>query len=309
MDWYDEIYYLEEEDYALVEDALRRFFSHCPSVQRLNIMTFPSEVFSEIAAFSKITNVATSGSSLGMFHTVVKTFPALQDLYLNINCMDTPTPTNAFHHQLKKLHIVSTQIDIPCVFWALEVCAHITEELHINCRAYFPGGGPFPVLLTLSPSAGTNLRSLRLVGNRLNFLAHPNSSLAQAIRQLPSLQHVHVSRCLPFHTAAFSVLPASLRCLFLSEYGEWADGGRSCHLFVVALSNCLAQATRVIKMVAIHDVTREGLESQVLGDLSPLQSVCNDRNIPFHLNISSDKDWLIGEIRILCKSLLSIIQP
>jgi hypothetical protein len=182
----------------------------------------------------------------------------------------------------------------------------------MTCSEYFPGGGQYPVLLTLSPSAGTNLRSLRLVGNRLNFLAHPNGSLAQAIRQLPSLQHLHMSRCLAFYTAAFFVLPASLRCLFLSEYGEWgpwSDGGRSRHAFVVALSKCVAQAAGVIKMVAIYGVTGEGLENQVMGDLSPLQSVCSDRNIPFHLNICSNIDWPTGEIRILCKSLLSIILP
>ena len=309
MDWHEEVYELEKEDLVLVKNALRQFFSRCPSVQRLNIMTFPSHIFSKAAALSQITTVATRGPSLGMFHTIVKTFPVLQDLYLITNHMGTPTPV--VHHQLKKLRIES-QIDVACVFWALEVCAHITEELHMICSGYVFGSRPVRPTLSpkgLSPSAGTNLRSLHLVGNELNFLAHPNSTLAQAIRQLPSLQHLHVSRCLSFHAAAFSVLPASLRCLFLSEYGEWDDDERSRHIFVVALSHCLAQARRVVEMVAIHGVTRMALERQVLGDLSPLESVCNDRNIPFHLNIGSNNHRLDAKIRILCKSLLGRTQP
>jgi hypothetical protein len=181
----------------------------------------------------------------------------LQDLYVKINYrVDIPNLTYVFHHQLKKLNIESTQIDIPCVFWVFEVCAHVTEELRMTCSEYFPGVGRSPVLLiTLSTLAGTNLRSLRLVGNGLNFLAHPNSSLAQAIRQLPSLQHLHVSRCLPFHTAAFFILPTSLHYLFLSEYRDSVDDGCLRYVFVAALSVCVAQATGVIKMMATHGVT------------------------------------------------------
>ena len=132
---------------------------------------------------------------------------------------------------------------------------------------YFPDDERSPSFsTTLSPSAGANLRSLRLVGNQLNFLANPSSSLAQAIQQLPSLRYLHLSRCHSFHPAAFPVLPPSLRCLFLSEYGEWVDEDQySRRVFVVALGNCLAQATRVIEMVATDGVTRDGFESEVSG--------------------------------------------
>jgi len=71
MDWYDGIYDLEEKDLASVEDALRQFFSCCPSVQRLNIMIFPSQILSEFATSSQIKTVATYVMTLSMFHTVM----------------------------------------------------------------------------------------------------------------------------------------------------------------------------------------------------------------------------------------------
>ncbi len=82
-------------------------------------------------------------------------------------------------------------------------------------------------------------------------------------------------------------------------------------MFVAALSNCLAQASRVVEMVAlaIHGVTTKALKSNLLGDLRPLQCVYDDRRIPFHRIIGPNDDWLSGEIRIRCKSLLeNIIQ-
>ena len=129
MDWFDEMYDLEEDDFAVVEDALRQFFSCCPSVQRLNIKTFPSHIFSEIAAFSQVTTLATSGLNLDtIWHTVVKTFPVLQDLYLNVDFVDTPAPTSLFCCQLKKFRIDSIEIGVHCVFWALEVCADTSQR-------------------------------------------------------------------------------------------------------------------------------------------------------------------------------------
>jgi len=140
MDWYDSIYDLEEKDLTSVEDALRQFFSCCPSVQRLNIMTFPSQILSEFATSSQIKTVATSVMTLSMFHTVMNTFPQLQDLYLKVDCMDSPTTIYTSLHHLKKLSIESSHTDVPWVFWALEVCGHITEELHMTCSGsrYFP---------------------------------------------------------------------------------------------------------------------------------------------------------------------------
>jgi hypothetical protein len=315
MDWYgDQMYSLGPEDFAPVADALRQFFSRCPSVQRLLMMTFPSRL--EFPTLSHIVTVATSGPP-DIFYTVVKKFPGLRDLYLTSIRMNTPPPASVCHHRLKRLHLQGIQVGtallglIPFAFWALEMCAHITEELRITCSAADVGYNridPLPLTpLTLSPSAATNLRSLRLDGHSLNFLAHPDSSLADAIRRLPSLHHLYMSKCLAFHTAAFSALPPSLRSLSLSEYGQWSDDRSTGHVFVVALGECLVQATRMIEMVATHNLTRERDESQVLGDFSPLQRVCDDRNIPFRLNISSDDNWCSPEIRILCMSLPSTI--
>jgi hypothetical protein len=313
MDWYaNSMYSLELEDVTPVAAALRQFFSYCTSVQRLLMKSFPSEILSEIAPLSGIRTVATSGAA-DIIQTAVNTFPLVQDLYITDIRMVAPPPSHAFRHRVKRLHleVFSPPVKLDhFVVWTLGVCADITEELCISCSgSILERFSTPPTPLTLSPVACTNLQSLRLEGYQLNFLAHPNSHLTHIIGRLPSLQHLHMSRCHAFHATAFSALPPTLRSLTLSSYGEWEDGD-SRNAFVVALSKCLSEAARVIEMAAIRGMEREDIEGE-LGDLSPLRRSCNNHNIPFHFNLYPDsmgvKEAL--EIHILCKSILDTSHP
>jgi hypothetical protein len=316
MDWYnDEMCCLEPEHYTPITDVLRWFFSHCTSVKTLLMIESPSNMFSELVPLSNVVTLATNGRPTDTLYNIVKAFPMLQDLYLTGVLIHAP-PNDGFHHGIKRLYLEGDSPPMtnltPYVFWVLEVCADIVEELRLDSSRYMTGYTNedrfHPIPLSLSPLAGTNLRSLRLDGNQYNFLAHPDSCLAHVIQHLPSLHHLHMSRCLTLHATAFSTLPHTLRSLSISAYGMPVTDRGSRNAFVITLGKCLAEAAGLIDTVTIHGA--EGWDIQrELGDLSPLRRVCNDLNIPFHFNLHSDNYRLLDEleIRILCKSMLNAI--
>ena len=242
--------------------------------------------------------------STDYFPVIVKMFSGLKDLYLADICMDT-IPTYTVHHRLKKLHLqgVGDSSLTPFVFWTLEMCENIIEELHLTCSGGKLEDSFLSTIRMPSPLAGANLRSLRLDGDSCNFLARPDSNLAFVIRQLPSLQHLHMSGRLQFHPNAFCALPPSLRCLHISDYETWVNYQCLSHKFIAALSTCLDEAADTIERVVVLSATREDFEDLILDDLSSLHCICSDRNIPLCFEIHRDTFTPPGDIRILCKSV------
>lgn len=315
VEWPDEDSgYSEHVDFVRIGREFLQFFEYCSRVEALLILGFPFEFFSEGPSLHKVNSVV-MGAFPDALRVLVSTFPGLQTVYLEMEDMDA-FPNSALRHQIKSIHLyVQAPYLMHSFAQALEVCGNITEDLDISSE----GSGFYelisPISRTLSPLAGANLQSLRLHGEGYNILGHPSSDLAHIVRNLPSLRHLHMSQPRTIDPTAFSILPPSLRSLYLSNYGAWLGPVVSRHAFVLGLCECLQhnEVVTMVKSVATHGLTQASYMKHALGDLGPLDEVCKSHGIPCSLDIDEIPQFrlTIGqleevtpEIRILCMSFL-----
>ncbi|KAJ6507125.1 hypothetical protein C8R47DRAFT_1100418 [Mycena vitilis] len=264
-------YQLSSTDSEALEQGLEEFLLRTPKLTHLFLSQCPVALWGLPA--KHLTGFATTFAP-GILLSLLEHLPALQDLHLR-DCHVMALVGDLPSHNLRRLRLDSSHEYASAHFArVLTICGASVHDLDVR----FIGGLqlPAPCFLAEAPfphMGGGAVSTLRL--DNISVLSHLSSGYAHLLRDLPALEHLHVSHHAPFAPGAFRMLPASLRSLTASEYyGLWSPEPAK-KGFVAALAACISISTKEVARV-------EGSSGRKLDerwDLLPVVEVCRTDRI------------------------------
>jgi hypothetical protein len=263
-------YQLSTESEEL-EMGLEEFLKRTPNLTHLFLSQCPVALWDFPAKHLK--GFATTFAP-GILLSLLDRLPALRDLHLR-DCHVMALAGELPSHNLQRIRLDSSHEYASAHFArVLTICGDSVHELDVR----FIGGLqlPAPCFLTESPFAragGDAVRTLRL--DNISVLSHLSSGYAHLLRELPALEHLHLSHHAVFASGAFGMLPASLRSLTASAYyGLWTPEPAK-KGFLGALASCISMSSKEIARV-------EGSSGKKLDerlDLLPVVEACKTEQI------------------------------
>ncbi|KAJ7933752.1 hypothetical protein B0H13DRAFT_2306177 [Mycena leptocephala] len=234
-------YQLSTESEEL-EMGLEEFLKRTPNLTHLFLSQCPVALWDFPAKHLK--GFATTFAP-GILLSLLDRLPALRDLHLR-DCHVMALAGELPSHNLQRIRLDSSHEYASAHFArVLTICGDSVHELDVR----FIGGLqlPAPCFLTESPFAragGDAVRTLRL--DNISVLSHLSSGYAHLLRELPALEHLHLSHHAVFASGAFSMLPAFLRSLTASAYyGLWTPEPAK-KGFLGALASCISMSSKEI---------------------------------------------------------------
>ncbi|KAK7005918.1 hypothetical protein R3P38DRAFT_3326385 [Favolaschia claudopus] len=265
---------LSSTDSEILEKGLEEFLDHTPCLSYLFLSQCPV-AFWDFPA-QHLRGFATTFAP-GILPSLLEQLTSLRDLHLR-DCHVMALHGDLPCHNLQRIRLDSSHEYASAHFArVLAICGESVHDLDIR----FIGG-----LQLRAPSfhaeldtfrslpGGKSIRTLRL--DNISVLSHLTSGYAHLLRELPSLEHLHVSHHAPFASGAFCMLPASLRSLTASEYyGLWtyelAKNG-----FIAALAGCITISTKEMERVE----GSSGKTGDEGSDLQLVVDVCKTERMP-----------------------------
>ncbi|KAJ6594402.1 hypothetical protein B0H19DRAFT_1095355 [Mycena capillaripes] len=263
-------YQLSTESEAL-ENGLEEFLARTPNLTHLFLSQCPVALWDFPA--KHLTGFATTFAP-GILLSLLDQLSALRDLHLR-DCHVMALSGDLPSHNLQRIRLDSSHEYASAHFArVLTICGDSVHDLDVR----FIGGLQLraPFFLAESPFArvgGTAVRTLRL--DNISVFSHLSSGYAHLLRDLPGLEHLHVSHHAPFTVGAFCMLPASVLSLTVSEYyGLWTPEPAK-KGFVAALASCVSMSTKEIARVE----GSSGKKPDEKLDLLPVVEVCKTERI------------------------------
>ncbi|KAJ6625767.1 hypothetical protein B0H10DRAFT_2000564 [Mycena sp. CBHHK59/15] len=272
-------YQLSTKSEAL-EKGLEDFLAQTPNLTHLFLSQCPVALWG--FPTKNIAGFATTFAP-GILPSLLGDLPALKELHLR-DCHIMALTGGLPSHNLQRIRLDSSHENASGHFTrVLAICEDSVHDLDIR----FIGGLLLPAPLffgeTLGrPSGGGSLRTLRL--DNISVLSHVNSAYAHLLRDLPVLQHLHVSHHAAFAPSAFDVLPASLLSLTASSYyGLWTYAEPAQDGFMVSLARCISMSTKEVARVEASDGDGKGKgkEDRFVLDLQPVVVACKTERTVF----------------------------
>ncbi|KAJ7761076.1 hypothetical protein B0H16DRAFT_1719770 [Mycena metata] len=251
-----------EDFLALTPNLTHLFLSQCP----VAIWGFPVD---------HLVGFATTFAP-GILPSLLEHLPVLQDLHLR-DCHVMALAGALPSHKLRRIRLDSSHEYASAHFArVLTICGDSVHTADVRFIGGLQLRAPFflPSDTTFAQcGGGSAIRTLRL--DNISVLAHLSSGYAHLLKELPALEHLHLSHHAPFAADAFSMLPGCLQSLTASAYyGLWtAEPAKTG--FLPALASCISMSTREIARVEGSRGARfdEGLE------LEPVMSACKTERI------------------------------
>ena len=274
-----------------LELGLTQFLKLTPNLKTL-FMTQSPLVLWDIP----LPNISTFATTFapGILPTILGQFPKLKNIHLR-DCAAMQFSLDLPKHNLQTVRFDSTHEDgVGHFAQTLTMCLDTVHHLDIR----FIGGflQPAPFFSRKSPafncSSNTSLRSLRL--HNISVFSHVRSAYAQLLQSLPALQELQISNHMCFDPLAFSVLPASLRKLTISDYyGYWEMTRRDPdhNAFLLALAISIKRSPR-----KITDVVTSNGQTRNAYDMSSIETACKRDGIKY-----SDTNGKDEFVQIFCK--------
>jgi hypothetical protein len=271
--------------------GLKQFLTLTPNLKTLFMAQCPLVLW-DIRPLN-ISTFATTFAQ-GILPSILGQFPTLQNIHLR-DCHVMSFSLDLPKHTLRTVRFDSSHDHAAAHFSrALTLCFDTVQHLDIRFIGGFLQPAPFfsPRSPSLKCSSNTNLRSLRL--HNISVFSNIGSGYAQLLQNLPALQELHVSNHMCFSPSAFSILPASLQKLTISDYyGYWemrredADS----NAFLLALAKSISRSPRKMAHIIVsngHKWSRH--------DLGPIAAACELEGIKY-----SDVDDKNGFVQISCE--------
>ncbi|CAK5265427.1 unnamed protein product [Mycena citricolor] len=254
-----------------IEDALQLFLLRCPNLNHLFLSQCPVAFWTWTAPISRLTGFATAFAP-GILMTLFPSLSSLRDLHLrdcHVMALQGPLPS----HNIKRLRLDSSHEDASAHFnRVLTICADSVTELQVRFIGGLQLRAPRFTERAFIRPGGDKIHTLRL--DNLSVLSHPASGYAQLLRDMPALEHLHLSHHGVFARNAFRALPDSLTSLTVSEYyGLWASE-HSKKGFVAGLAQSVLTSGLPIARV-------EGANVRKKEEMKPLIDACREREILF----------------------------
>ncbi|KAF7357793.1 BZ3500-MvSof-1268-A1-R1-Chr3-1g06135 protein [Mycena venus] len=264
---------LSSTDSEVLEKGLEEFLMRTPNLSHLFLSQCPV-AFWDLPA-KHLRGFATTFAP-GILPSLLEQLPALRDLHLR-DCHVMALHGELPSHNLQRIRLDSSHEYASAHFArVLTICADSVHDLDVR----FIGGLQLraPCFLSESPYGrpvgGSSIRTLRL--DNISVLAHLSSGYAHLLRDLPALEHLHLSHHAPFAAGAFAMLPSSLRSLTASAYyGLWTPEPAK-NGFVAALAGCIGISTKEIARAEGSG----GKKWDERLDLGPVVEACRTERIP-----------------------------
>ncbi|KAJ7446904.1 hypothetical protein B0H11DRAFT_2083753 [Mycena galericulata] len=266
-------YQIGSTDSEVLERGLEEFLKRAPKLTHLFLSQCPVAMWDLPA--KHLAGFATTFAP-GILPSLLESLPALKDLHLrdcHVMALSGALPS----HNLRRIRFDSSHENASGYFArVLTICGNSVHDLDVR----FIGGLQLRAPLFLPDAMGLHrgggtLRTLRL--DNLSVLANLSSGYAYLLRDLPALEHLHVSHHAPFASAAFNMLPASLLSLTASAYyGLWVAEPTKTG-FMDALAGCISMST----MSIAHLEASNGEEADARQDLQPVIAACKTEHLLF----------------------------
>ncbi|KAJ7162032.1 hypothetical protein C8R46DRAFT_1222169 [Mycena filopes] len=265
-------YQLSTESEAL-ERGLEDFLALTPNLTHLFLSQCPVALWDFPAAH--LVGFATTFAP-GILPSLLDQLPALRDLHLR-DCHVMALAGALPSHKLRRIRLDSSHEYASAHFArVLNICGDSVHSVDVRFIGGLQLRAPFflPSDTTFAQcGGGTSIRMLRL--DNISVLAHLSSGYASLLRELPALEHLHLSHHAPFASDAFRMLPASLLSLTASAYyglwtGELAKTG-----FLPALASCISMSAREIARVE----GSRGPKWDERLDLQPVVTACRTERV------------------------------
>jgi hypothetical protein len=259
-----------------LDSGLKRFLTLTPNLKTLFMAQCPLVLWD-----MPTLNISTFATTFapGILPSILEQFPNLQNIHLR-DCHVMSFSLDLPKHSLQTIRFDSSHDHAVAHFArVLTLCFDTVHHLDIRFIGGFLLPAPFfsPRSPSLKCSLNTNLRSLRL--HNISVFSNIGSGYAQLLQNLPALLELHVSCHGCFNPLAFSILPASLEKLTISDYyGYWemrredADN----NAFLLALAKSINMSHRKIA----HIIASNGQNCNSY-DLSPIAAACELEDIKY----------------------------
>ncbi|KAJ6498840.1 hypothetical protein C8R45DRAFT_1210739 [Mycena sanguinolenta] len=237
---------LGSTDSKALETGLEEFLQLTPKLSHLFLSQCPVALWD--LPIERLKGFATTYAP-GILPSLLEQLTNLQDLHLR-DCHVMALQGELPPHNLQRIRLDSSHEYASAHFArVLNICNDSVHDLDVR----FIGGLQLPAPsffietdFAVRPAGGA-LRTLRL--DNISVLCHLASGYAHLLRDLPVLEHLHVSHHAPFAADAFSMLPPSLLSLVASEYyGLWVHESTK-KGFVSALAGCITVSSKEIARV------------------------------------------------------------
>ncbi|KAJ7782317.1 hypothetical protein DFH07DRAFT_790133 [Mycena maculata] len=267
-------YQIGSTNCEVLEAGLEQFLARTPNLTHLFLSQCPLAMWG--LPSQHLEGFATNFAP-GILPSLLEHFSVLKDLHLR-DCHVMALSGALPPHELRRVRLDSSHENASGYFArVLTICGNSVHDLDVR----FIGGLQLraPLFLpeaVVSPGGGSAIRNLRL--DNLSVLTHLASGYAQLLREIPALEHLHVSHHAPFASGAFGVLPPSLLSLTASAYyGLWTtEPGKEG--FMTALAGCISMSTK--KEVACVEAS-SGNEKDERQDLQPVIAACKTERLLF----------------------------
>ncbi|KAJ7121285.1 hypothetical protein C8R43DRAFT_76355 [Mycena crocata] len=224
----------------------------------------------------------------GILPSLLEQLPALKDLHLR-DCHVMALAGALPPHNLQRIRLDSSHETASAHFArVLTICGDSVHDLDVRFIGGLQLRAPLFFADALPHAGGGSICTLRL--DNISVLSHLASGYAHLLRELPVLQHLHVSHHAAFAPNAFCMLPTSLLTLTASEYyGLWTPEPAKDDGFVIALASCISMSTKEVARVeaagqdlqpVVHACKTERLSLEKFDGFRPFVTVFFGTRVP-----------------------------
>ncbi|KAJ7165062.1 hypothetical protein C8R46DRAFT_1098081 [Mycena filopes] len=300
----------EHELLAKTVQERLQFLLLCPGLQSLSLSSMPESLLEPLESLRlRITSFAAVTSAANL-PRIIHMFPALDNLHLHIH--GEPAPLIPIpDHRISCLHLrVVGERDLQLRLLSLAFAVPQSDVRTLYLEGHHRQSN---VALVNFPSPTRSMRTsvehLRLKTINPFGQVEVGDGSHSPLTAMGALRHLHVIRPFLLPTDAFSYLPPNLRSITFSDYAldSKKTSAESKGAFVQSVADCLIANSHLVGFAGIKTYGAVPDDPWELGDLTPLQSLCNDQRVPF-VQVGSYAD-IEPELMIFCEFVRVAVRP